>query len=159
MRQIQREAFSMLTTIMVILMMATVAAFVLGTSSKIIKETTSQFQREQAALYAKSYTEYAVMAVTANDSRVAGECLENIDATIGDPSEGNGYNIRIRIAYIGHNDWITECADTRELGTSTTENSPLNIIVDAYVEYKEADHPDIDNAPYTTYHKRTLQKI
>jgi len=154
-----QNAFSMITAIIVIIFMSTVAIYVLSTSAKIITETTAQYQREQAVLLAKSYTEYAIMAVTANESNVTGQCLTDIDGTIGSPNNGEGYNIRIRIAYIGHSALIDPCANTRELGNSITPRSPINIIVDAYVEYKEADNPDNSNAQFITYHKRTLQKI
>jgi len=161
--QNQRKAFSMLIAIVVIVLMATVAMLIMSISGKTVRETTAQFQREQAALLAKSYTEYAIMAVTANDRNSTGSgsyCLSDIDGTIGSPDDGEGYNIRIRIAYIGLASEVNSCAGTRIFSnTVNTTESPLNIIVDAYVEYKEPDHPDSSNAPYITYHKRTLQKI
>jgi len=154
----QREAFSMMTAIIVILLMASVGSYVLSTSSKIVQETGAQYQTEQAALYAKSYTEYAILAATANESNTS-NCFENIDDTIGTPIEAKGYNIRIRVAYIGETNLINGCDALRQLDTVDTESTPLQIIVDAYIEYKDSNHPDIPNAPYTTYHKRTLQKI
>ncbi|DAB40341.1 MAG TPA: hypothetical protein CFH81_09090 [Sulfurovum sp. UBA12169] len=158
--QTMRHAFSMLTAIIVIVLMATVAMLIISLSGKMVKETTTQFQREQAALLAKSYTEYAVMAVTANDRNATNNCLHDIDATIGSPATGNGYRIRTRIAYIGHAGEVNSCAATRIFSnTVTTPRSPLNVIVDVYVEYKEPDHPDSTNAPWITYHKRTFQKI
>ncbi len=156
-----RKAFSMITAIVVIVLMATVAVFITSLSGKMVKGTTAQFQREQAALYAKSYTEYAILAVTGNDR--SSNCLTDIDGTIGSPTDGEGYSIRVRIAYIGESTELNKCSTVtpiRVLSNSvTTVQSPLNIIVDAYVEYKEADHPDKTNAPWITYHKRTLQKI
>ena len=152
-----RKAFSLLTALFVIVLMATVAMLVMNMTGKMVKETTTQYQREQAALLAKSYTEYAIMAVTAND-RTTNNCLSDIDGTVGsDPTNGNGYRIRARIAYIGHNAEVGSCPATRVFSSSVVEpNSPLNIIVDVYVEYKEADNT---SAPWVTYHKRTLQKI
>jgi len=154
-----KKAFSMITSLVVIVMMATIGVYVLNTSSKIVKDTGAQYQREQAALYAKSYTEYAILAVTANESNVTSKCLGDIDGDIGTPEDGTGYKIRVRIAYIGDKDLIDECSNTRELGYVTTKETPLQIIVDTYVQYKELDHPDISAAPYMTYHKRTIQKI
>ena len=156
-----KPAFSMLTAIVVVVLMSTVAMFVMSLSSKLTRETTAQFQREQAMLYAKSYTEYAIMAVTANDrNTTTGSCLSDIDGTIGSPSIGAGYKIEVRLAYLGHNDEVSGCATTRILDSSVlTAESPLNIMIDVYVKYKEPDHPDATNAPYITYHKRTLQKI
>jgi len=157
--QTMRHAFSMLTAIIVIVLMATVAMLIISLSGKMVKETTTQFQREQAALLAKSYTEYAVMAATANDRNTT-DCLSDINATIGSPATGNGYRIRTGIAYIGHAGEVNSCAATRIFSNIvTTPRSPLNVIVDVYVEYKEPDHPDSTNAPWITYHKRTLQKI
>lgn len=149
-----RKAFSLLTALIVIVLMATVAMLVMNMTGKMVKETTAQYQREQAALLAKSYTEYAIMAVTSNDRTT--NCLSDIDGTVGaNPANGNGYQIRTYIAYIGHNAEVGTCSTV--FSNSVTEaNSPLNIIVDVYVEYKEADNT---SAPWVTYHKRTLQKI
>ena len=143
-----REAFSMLTSIVVIVLMATVAILILSMSGKLVKETTSQYQREQAMLLANSYTEYAIMAVTANDRSV--NCLRTINGT------ANGYSARIEISYVGTTAEIGNCSNTRKLGIVPAGSiTPLSIIVDAYIDYK-----DLDNADLTiTYHRRTIQKI
>lgn len=169
----QRKAFSMLTAIFVIVLMATVAMLVMNLSGKIVKETTAQYQKEQAALLAKSYTEYAIMAVMSND-RNATDCIEDIDGFIGDTAttvnEGEGYSINTRIAYISDDNAangssVSTCDATRVLDNSgiVTPESALNIIVDIYVRYRDPDHPNISTAPNTvpwvTYHRRTLQKI
>ena len=149
-----KKAFSMLTAIVVIVIMASIGAFVMNLSSKMVKSTTAQYQREQAMLYAKSYTEFAIMAVMSNDAST--NCLENINGTAP-----GGYTIDTRISYIGDTRGggrIASCAAARRLGTSpaaTTPEPSLHIIVDVYVKY---DDPDIPGAPIT-YHKRTLQKI
>ena len=61
-----RNAFSMLTAIFVIVIMATVGTFILNISGKTLKETVLQYRHEQAILYARSYTELAIMGRTAN---------------------------------------------------------------------------------------------
>ena len=145
----QRKAFSMLTAIVIIVLMATVSMLVMSLSGKLVKETTAQYQREQAILLANSYTEYAVLAVTGNDRST--NCLSTINGT------WNGYNTRIHIAYIGTSAVIGNCADVRELGTVPANNdTPLTIIVDAYIDYDDLDNP---GGPNMTYHKRTVQKI
>ena len=162
----QRKAFSLLTAIFVIILMATVAVLVLNMAGKLVKETTAQYQKEQAVLLAKSYTEYAIMAVMSND-RNASDCIENIDGRIGaSVNTGQGYLVNTRIAYIADsNARVGTCASTRILDDSgiTTPESALNIIVDVYVRYRDPDHPNITTAPNTvpwiTYHRRTLQKI
>ncbi len=149
-RVIMRNGFSMITAIVVIVIMATVAAFVTNLSGKIVKSTTFQYQHEQAELYAKSYTEFAVMAVTGNDRSASGNCLSTINGTIGN------YTIRTHIAYIGPSSIIGSCANTRQLSTNvTTSKTPLTVIIDAYVDYQDLDN---DNQTYTV-HRRTVQKI
>ena len=158
----QRKAFSMLTAIFVIVLMSTVAMLVMSLTGKIVKETTAQYQKEQAVLLSKSYTEYAIMAVMSND-RNATDCIENIDGRIGaDVNNGQGYLINTRIAYIADsNARVGTCAATRILDDSgiTTAESALSVIVDVYVRYRDPDHPTVSTAPWVTYHRRTLQKI
>jgi len=156
-----RNAFSMITAIFVIVIMASVSVLVLSLSGKMAKQTTAQYQREQAALWAKSYTEYAIMAITANDRQNSG-CLENINASIGpNPSQGEGYEVQVRIAYISNNIGkasLINCSATRRLSINVGENkTPLSAIIDVYVRYKDPENP---GATYWfTYHRRTLQKI
>jgi len=165
MMQTQRKAFSLLVAISVIVIMATVAMLVMNTTGKITRGTTTQYQKEQAVLLAKSYTELAIMSVMSNDRNntysSGNDCIENINGVIGpsgSSTNGEGYRVRTRIAYIGDNRFGT-CSGTRVLSNSVvTPESSLNIIVDVYVEYKELDHPSA-NPPWITYHRRTLQKI
>lgn len=146
-RHTQRKAFSMLTAIFVIVIMASVGAMVMSLSGKMVKATTTQFQREQSMLLAKSYTEYAIMAVMANGNRI-GNCLDTITGVF------NAYTITVNISYIGNNATLgsTNCS-TVVSSTVATPESPLNIIVDAYVSYAN------DNGQNVTYHRRSLQKI
>jgi len=159
----QRDAFSLITAIFLILLMASVAAFVMNLSGKMVQETTSQYQKEQAVLLAKSYTELAIMSVMSNDRTTT--CISNINATDIVPQGATagvaqGYNVRTRIAFIGPATDISSCDNTRELGNPVTVSSDnLNIIVDVYVEYKDINHPNPSVAPFITYHRRTLQKI
>ena len=156
----QRKAFSMITAIFVIVIMATVTALVMGTAGKIVQDTTSQYQKEQAILWAKSYTELAVITVMSNDRNGTGNCIRDIDADIDNPDDGEGYRVRTRISFIGNAGEVGSCAPTRTFSNSVlTVESPLNIIVDVYVEYRDLSHPNVNSSPWITYHRRTLQKI
>ena len=150
-----RNAFSMITAIFVIVLMATVAIFVLSLSGKIVKSTTAQYQHEQALLYAKSYTEYAILAITGNNRTTS--CLKKINGSIGiNPAQGKGYRVRTYIAYIGLPSEINSCPGTRKLSLNvTTSNTPLTAIIDVYVYYKDPDN----TAHWRTVHRRTVQKI
>jgi len=146
----------MITAIFVIVIMAAIGALVMNTSGKIVKTTTAQFQNEQAILYAKSYTEYAVMAVMADDRSI--DCTQDITGTIGTPDNGNGYRIRVRIAYIvnGSQIDVSKCDTARVLSTSvSTIATPLTLLIDAYVDYKDPDN----TTHWRTVHRRTVQKI
>ena len=154
-----RNAFSMITAIVIIVLMSTVAVFVMNLSGKIVKSTVTQYQHEQAELYAKSYTEYAILEVTGNDRSV--NCVDAINKHIGSPNTGNGYRIRTRIAYIVNGTEIdtSHCSGTRVLSTSvTTKETPLTIIVDSYVDYQDPDNSGTAK-PWLTVHRRSVQKI
>ncbi len=159
----QREAFSMLTAIFVMLIMASVGAFIMNLAGKMTQVTTQQYQREQAVLLAKSYTELAIMAVMSNDRNGTGECISDITGVIGPTgasTDGTGYKVETRISFIGSASDIASCADTREHDNPNTASSTeLNIIVDVYVRYKDINSLNPSTSPWTSYHKRTLQKI
>jgi type II secretory pathway pseudopilin PulG len=163
-----KKAFSMLTAIVVIVTMAVIASYVTSIADKTLKITTDQYRKEQAMFYAKSYTEYAIMAVSARD-RVNQDCIDNIDAVIAQNQEGLlanrgrgvGYRVRIRISYIGDPS-VGTCAIARQLSTAVNNpNTPLSIIVDAYVDYNDLNdnRPDDGELRHFTYHRRSLQKI
>jgi len=153
-----KKAFSMITAIFVIVIMATVGMLVVNVTGKIIKETTTQYRKEQAILLAKSYTEFAIMAVTADD-RNSTSCIDTItgDDVLADADSGKGYKVNAVISYIG-NDATASISSCPHLLASdvATDGSDLQIIVDVYVQYKELDN---NNTGWLTYHRRTLQKI
>ena len=154
-----RKAFSMLTAIFVIVIMATLAAFILNISQKAISTTVFQYKKEQAVLWAKSYTELAIMAATANDSNVS-NCAESIDGNVSgsgtaDVDKGIGYAVHTDIAYIGNG---LACPRLNTVDINTTNS--LHIIVDVFVRYKNPTIVDLaGSAPWVTYHRRTLQKL
>jgi hypothetical protein len=162
MMKTHRKAFSLVTAVFLIALMASVAFYVMSLSGKIVKETTVQYKKEQAVLLAKSYTELAIMTVTANDRNATGQCITDINATVGsnDPeSSGIGYRVSTHIAYIGAESDINTCTGTSIFDYPSDGNKDLNIIVDVYVEYKDIIQGDITSSPWITYHRRTLQKI
>ncbi len=159
-----RKAFSMMTAIFVILLMATLAGFIVNISSKAVSTTVFQYKKEQAVLYAKSYTELAILAATANDSNVT-NCAEDINAYVGgtqtEVRDGKGYEVQTRISYIGNG---LACSDTRILtpGNTITTEDALHIIVDVYVRYRDPSVVAAGTAtgsPWVTFHRRTLQKL
>ncbi|MCF6244243.1 MAG: type II secretion system protein [Sulfurovum sp.] len=159
----KRAAFSMITAIFVILLIATMGAFIMNLSGKMIQGTTSQYRKEQAILYAKSYTEFAVMAATSQP------CVKKITARLdGSQTEvkkGQGYFVDVRIKYIGTN---STCPNPNKIrrGTITDTRAIDNVIlIDTYVRYRNPESIGAKNAlpwsvdPGITYHRRTLQRL
>lgn len=150
-----KKAFSMITAIFVIIMMATLASLIQNITGRTIHATTQQYQKEQAVLLARSYTELAILYVTNYDRSL--NCLNTINATFGDPS--NEYEIQIEIRYIGKDSELTFCEASRKttlLGTDNFSNT-MSLIIDVYVKYSNFDDPSQNRK--VTYHRRTLQKI
>ncbi len=153
-----RPAFSMITAIFVIMIMASIAAFVMNLSGKMVEETQAQYRKEQAVLYAKSYTEYAILAATAQT------CIQNISANVdGDANEvkkGQGYRIKVHIEYLGAN---STCPN--QIGTTNLTFPDTAVLIDTYVRYRDPKSPAAINAdpwsadPGITYHRRTLQRL
>ncbi len=151
-----RPAFSMITAIFVIVVMASIGAFILNLSGKMVQETSAQYRHEQAILYAKSYTEFAIMAATAKS------CVKKISANVdGDQNQvkqGQGYRVEVFVHYIGGCDANTS--------TLTYPNSRANVLrVDTYVRYRDPDDPrSLSSIPWSsnhgiTYHRRTIQRL
>jgi hypothetical protein len=110
-------------------------------------------------LLAKSYTEYAIMAVTANEHN-SSNCLNDISGNYGLLPDGNYlYTVDVNISYIA-NETENLHANCRTLSNTVTNiKSPLSIIVDVFVRHKDLNHPAGSSAPEITYHRRSLQKI
>ena len=160
-----RSGFSMLVAIFVIVLLSLVATYIFYASSSIAKEGSIQYQREQSMLLARSYTEYAVLAISGNDRSI--KCLNEIDATIGtDPDKGEGYKVKIYITYIGNTKYINngnKC-DLIAAELSNTDIDTLSVVLDVYVKYKDIQNPNLYNGnedlvPWQVYHRRSIQKI
>jgi len=159
-----RKAFSLLLAIFTIVLLSVVASYIFYASSSIAKEGAIQYQHEQAEILARSYTEYAVYAITNNDKTSTTSCIDDINATVGtDPDRGVGYKIEVDITYIGNQKYINNCTHKAAVLSNSDEDS-LSVILDVYVKYRELAHPglnatNVDNIPWQVYHKRSLQKI
>jgi len=151
-----KKAFSMITAIFVIVIMATVTALIMNVTGKTIKETTQQYQKEQAQLLARSYTELAILNVLHYDR--SSDCLEKITDHFGATGD-NGYDVDIRIKYLGKSAALTNCSATNTIATlngSTKFDNTVSMVIDTYIKYKDFDDPQKRDI---TFHRRTLQKL
>jgi type II secretory pathway pseudopilin PulG len=165
-----KKAFSMITAIFVIVIMSTVTSLIMNVTGKTIKSTTQQYQKEQAALLARSYTELALLHVIHYDRVTNGGCLETITNHFGETRDNGGYDIVINIKYLGNNTLLNGCTQTIQsngdvnststwVDDNTTNggiNNTISLIIDTYITYKDFDDPSDRN---TTFHRRTLQKL
>jgi type II secretory pathway pseudopilin PulG len=169
-----KKAFSMITAIFVIVIMATVSALIMNITGKTVKATTQQYQKEQAQLLARSYTELAILYAIHYDRTTTPNCLETITDHFGDTT--NGYDIHINIKYLGNDTLLDGCSKTilangtvgiasNAANTATWVddaavnggiNNTISLIIDTYITYKDFDDPSDRN---TTFHRRTLQKL
>lgn len=161
----QRSGFSMLVAIFTIMLLSLVAGYIFYASSSISKEGSIQYQREQAMVLARSYTEYAVLAISGNNRSV--KCLNEINANIGiDPYKGKGYVVKVYITYIGNTKYINNGDKCERIAAelSNTDVDTLSVILDVYVDYKDIQNPSLYNGnenlvPWQVYHRRSIQKI
>jgi len=165
-----KKAFSMVTAIFVIIIMAVLSSLIMNVTGKTLKATTVQYQKEQATLLARSYTELAIMYVLYYDRNTTGNCLETITDHFGEAFP-NGYDIKMDLHYIGNSTLLNGCGRTlSKVGTTDgtwTDNfsefdKTISLVVDTYVSYKDYDDPSAlasVNDRNTTYHRRTLQKL
>ncbi len=164
-----KRAFSMITAIFVIIIMTTVSSLIMNISGKTIKATTQQYQKEQAALLARSYTELAILYAIHYNRSTNADCLESITDHFG--AAGNdGYDIRINIKYIGNDTLLNGCtkniAANGTIGNTATWidnnitnggiNNTISLVIDTYITYRDFDDP---NHRDITFHRRTLQKL
>ena len=143
----------MITAIFVIVIMATVTSLIMSVTGKTVKSTTQQYQKEQAALLARSYTELAILYVMHHDRSLG--CLEQINDYFGDVS--NAYNIKINIGYIGKNSNLVGCGTKiADLNGTGGFYDTISLIIDTYITYKDFDDPANRDI---TFYRRTLQKL
>jgi len=184
--QRQRSAFSMITAIFLILIMASLLALVSTLSGHITKQTTNFYRKEQAALLAKSYTEYAILAIQGHNL-FNNRCLRTINsitdlnggANAAAINNGSGYRVEVEIQYIGMPAGVG-CNQTavsvyghrslgRQEGIPNDTNTPhMYATIDVYVMYHDTDFVDSEvsqgnvignGSRWRTYHRRTVQKL
>jgi len=158
-----RRAFSLLVAIFTIVLISLVASYIFYASSSIAKEGGIQYQQEQAKILARSYTEYAILAISANNKDSSTPCIDTINANIGDPDNGKGYKIVVEVTYIGNQRYISKC-NHKAVTLTNSDVDALSVILDVYVKYKDLTHPSLNTSnsvyiPWQVYHRRSLQKI
>ncbi len=150
-----KKAFSMITAIFVIVIMATITSLIMNVTGKTVKETTQQYQKEQAALLGRSYTELAMLKVLYSDRNST--CLTTFTDNFGAKTGFPGYDITVNIQYIGNNTILDTCPAIATLANNSNGfYQTISLIIDTYITYKDFDDPSNRDI---TFHRRTLQKL
>ena len=185
-QQSMRNGFSMITAIFLIIIMSTVAMLVFNLSGKMVKNTTTQYRHEQAALLARSYTEYALLQVLKHN-RSSGTCIQTVNAVVNNivpgsssssatSTNGGGYAIKVTVNYLGNglpcspSHILNTTTLTTEYNTTAAPDALAAVMIDVFVRYKDPamveayrnDHgsaPTATQIPWITYHTRRLLKI
>ncbi len=156
-----KKAFSMITAIFVIVIMATVSSLIMNVTSKTIKSTTQQYQKEQAAILARSYTELAILNALYYDRDVnATSCFSTFTKNFGAETGFQGYDITVNIKYIGNNTLLGGCSASAITTWANNINGfdkSISLVIDTYISYKDFD--DMNTDRNITFHRRTLQKL
>ncbi len=143
-----RKAFSLITAIIILVVMATLLVLTLSLSMQTSKQTGDIYLKEQAQLLARSATEYALLAISGHERNITTGCVENINITYPSATAAE-YDINITIMYIGNN---MPCTNARELDDAiATTDSNGTVIIDTTVTNLVSQEP-------IRYHRRTIQK-
>jgi len=139
-----RSAFSMIVAIATLVMIATIMALSLSLSSQSAKETGSIYLQQQAQLYARSATEFAIFWLSGNPCATSPLNLQ---------IEGQKYLAKISFMHI-----TTEaCAsggDRINTNLSTAESN-ATVIIDTMLEVNQTI---FNLSEPIVVHRRTLQK-
>ena len=143
-----RKGFSLITAIIFMVLVASIAALALSFSSFSSKQTTDVFLREQAELLLQSGTEFALLAISGHDINATTNCINAINAqypTIANPR----FDINITISYMGSG---LPAGCTILSNAVNTVDSNITVIIDTIV----GDH-NLSTEPIRL-HRRTIQK-
>lgn len=146
-----RRAFSMLTAIIFMVLVATLGALALSLSTTTAKQTGNLYLREQAELLVQSATEYALLAISGHD--FSSNCLNTISATYPESGTNKLFDINISLYYLGNGLPIGCQTLTNNLDNIDTNESNLTVMIDTIVTSASG----IAAEPIRL-HRRTLQK-
>lgn len=146
-----RKGFSLITAIVFMVLIASIAALSLSFSTFSTKQTTDLFLREQAELLVQSGTEFALLAISGHNIAVNG-CLNAINSQYPQTNAAAIFDINITINYMG-NGLPVGCNILSN--TVDTNDSNVTVIIDTIVETTPDNN--ISTEPIRL-HRRTIQK-
>jgi len=154
-----RQGFTLIMGIWILTAMSLIMSVMLSYSSQTLNQTVAIYNKEQAQMLSKSATEYALLAISAHDRSLVGDCINHINATYS-PDNVTLFDINTTIRYIGLGALVggNGCDDLPGAQFISTAESNGTIIIDTYVTSRSANAAIRTADPIIRYHRRTLQK-
>ena len=145
-----RKGFGLITAIIIMLTVAILMSMMIGLSTATTKQTSDIYIKEQARLYLRSATEYALMAISGHNNDT--DCIKDI--TLNFKNAGvTHYTAKIDLWYMGKG-IPSACGKVLD-NTVQTDDSNYTVIMDVTVE---ANQTNLGLTEPIKVHRRTLQK-
>jgi len=139
-----KNGIAMVMAIFFIVIIATIAALSLQLTTQTTKTTTDVYLYEQAALYAKSATELALLQIAKHG------CTDNYNIILGTNGDIQ-YDANITMQYI-YTNTVTGCTNFTNIDTPEQNGS---VMMDTTVTLHD---PSLTTEPIR-YFRRTIQKL
>ena len=144
-----RRGFGLITAIIIMMTVAVLMSMMIGLSTATTKQTSDIYIKEQARLYLRSATEYALMAISGHNNN--NDCIKDITLKFQNGGITN-YTAKVNLQYMGSG--ISGCTHTIDNGV-VTDDSNYTVIMDVVVEANQAT---LGLTEPIRVHRRTLQK-
>ena len=145
-----RRGFGLITAIIIMMTVAVLMSMMIGLSTATTKQTSDIFIKEQARLYLRSATEYALMAISGHNND--NNCIKDI--TLNFKNGGiTKYTASIDLWYMGRG-IPTACSKILN-NTVQTDDSNYTVVMDIVVE---ANQVALGLSEPIRVYRRTLQK-
>lgn len=147
-----RKGFTLITAILFIVLVSTIAALALSLSSFSTKQTSDLYLREQAELLLQSGTEFALLAISGHNIATSNTCLNAINAQYQQAGANALFDINITIFYLGNG--LPATCNLLDNNISTPDSN-VTVIIDTVVETTPDNN--VSTEPIRL-HRRTIQK-
>ena len=144
-----RRGFTLITAILLILLISTIAMLSLSLSSLTTKQTSDIYLREQAELLLQSATEYALLAISGRDIATNG-CINTINAQYPQAGANALFDINISLSYLGNG--LPNTCNRLDNNVSNLDSN-VTVMIDTVVTSANS----VSTEPIRL-HRRTLQK-
>lgn len=138
----KRRGFGIITAIILLVLIATVAVMILSLAATSSKKATDDYLRVQAEMLARSATEFAIMRIQGFDKVANNGCLQNVNIV------ATPFDVNATINYFGN---FSGCSNVLDPVNDADLNGMAQIDVVVTTQSGVTSEP-------IRIHKRTLQK-